>query len=64
MNICLPNQVPLDPETKEKMKKEGEIKKNQNFEKITGIFGESTSQNDQQKKEGKVFEYQIKDESK
>ena len=38
MNICLPNQVPLDPETKEKMKKDGEIKKNQNFEKITGIF--------------------------
>ena len=38
--------------------------KNQNFEKITEIFGESSAPKEQSKKEGKVFEYQIKDQSK
>ena len=63
MKISLPNAAPMDPETKEIMRKEGEIKRNQNFEKITGIFGESEAQKVQPKTEGKVFEYQIKDES-
>lgn len=64
MKINLPNAAPVDSATKEKMRKEGEIKKNQNFEKITEIFGESSAPKEQSKKEGKVFEYQIKDQSK
>lgn len=59
MKIDLPNKK-VDPATKEKMRKEGEVKKNQNYEKITGIFGSNNNQ-EETKGDGKVFEYHEKE---
>jgi hypothetical protein len=64
MKINIPNAAPVDAATKDKMRKEGEIKKNQNFEKITGIFAEPSALDEQSKKQPKVFEYQINQQSK
>lgn len=61
MHIDLPASKPKDPETQAKMRKEGELKKNENFNKITNIFGGSSEQPKTGHKEGKVFEYHQKD---
>ena len=43
----------------EQARKEGEIKKNQNFDKLAGIFGDNQKE---QEKGGKVFEYHQREE--
>jgi hypothetical protein len=61
MKITIPTNK-IDPEIKKKMKKEGEVKRNENFDKLAGIFGKDDSQNDQNDKGGKVFEYHEKED--
>jgi hypothetical protein len=60
MKINLPQGIKVTEEEKKQMRKEGEIKRNQNFDKLTGIFGEPEKRKEH--KEGKVFEYHEKDE--
>lgn len=44
------------------MRKEGEVKKNENFDKLAGIFGKDSNQTDNHDKGGKVFEYYEKED--
>lgn len=60
MKINLPQEKKLTEEEKKQMRKEGEIKRNENFDKLTGIFGEQKDKKEH--KEGKVFEYHEKEE--
>lgn len=50
----------MTEQQKTQIRKEGEVKKNENFDKLTGIFGQPQSKTEA--KDGKVFEYHEKDQ--